>query len=717
LFLRWLFTPVAPLAACLVVPIALRAVAQQADPPSDYLDAACCQCGSFFKTKEEGVGFARHYDGLCGECAEGMEMRYGSLEDAVLAMTERIRGLGAKGRQLHSGHSQAVQDWDNEWNQFWGSTHDGWTGGGTLVGFLNASVALALNFAGGGAPAKVLSYVNTGMQLGHSPADWTNWTGLGLDLLSEEELLRLIHDFDYRKQFDEIWRTSNSATSRAEAIDTLKRRSAQSLDEIKKGANAARMLGVALDLYNLGQAVDALSNNLTDWRVARREAQRLEEEIKKIEEEIDALTKAKQCVMAEIERRNEDGGGVPGGPREWPEDALMQDPLPAVDDPIPPLALPDPTQPDEFVMSRAEQSLGTLKGKIDETLHHFTGYVAPLIITLRAAGVTQDDAAIVAKACGDIKHFAEKYGELLGLVARESRGILQQTHEDTRHLHEDPANRERFRFIDSSVTITAADWVPPFDTFGWTGVAPTGAGAAGRVDIISADDRRLVPPGTYDILWAQTVHQWLAPTVWKTVEITDGDVIEVTIASGAKIARAEWVTPLDGNWGWWGAAPSSARRTREGAPTADADANAAPDWHARINWFHDDGSAPLVLPPGEYDIYWAQGLHQRETPVRIASNVTISPRELKSIPLHTGVRLHPGAIPPTFDTNWGWWAVVPVGGGEDDWVNYSRGDTAQPLVVAPGTYDILLDPGLSADVVRVAERVVVKEGELKEVGR
>jgi hypothetical protein len=59
--------------------------------------------------------------------------------------------------------------------------------------------------------------------------------------------------------------------------------------------------------------------------------------------------------------------------------------------------------------------------------------------------------------------------------------------------------------------------------------------------------------------------------------------------------------------------------------------------------------------------------------------------------------------------------VVPVGGGEDDWVNRSKGDITQPLVVAPGTYDILFDGGLSAEPVRMAEKVTVLEGQLVEI--
>jgi hypothetical protein len=70
---------------------------------------------------------------------------------------------------------------------------------------------------------------------------------------------------------------------------------------------------------------------------------------------------------------------------------------------------------------------------------------------------------------------------------------------------------------------------------------------------------------------------------------------------------------------------------------------------------------------------------------------------------------------PKLDPDYGWWAVVTPGGGENDWVNYSRRIADEPLVVSPGTYDILWDAGLNSDAVRIAEKVTVRPGILIEV--
>jgi len=674
----------------------------------------CCKCGSFFEHDEWTWGLDRSVIALCPDCAAEYEADYGSLEEAATALGDQIHELGVKGRQLHSAYSTAVQDWDGEWNEFWGTTDEQAWRGGTLVGFGNALVAVALLRPGS---SKILQYANTGMQIGQSPTGWTNWTGLGLNLLSERELLELLSRLQYDTAF---WETLHE-TGNAAPTDAIARHWARyqnQLDDIAKGAKAAQILGAAVDLYDYAQACDALSTNITDWLVARKEALRLKAEIDEVIALIEALTAEKQCILGEIERRNNDSGdgggdgndngdGERSGPSAFPHASWEQDPPAQVDEVVDfgPLPEPDPTQPDAAVMERLQNSLVTLKSQIEETRARYLSHVVPFVITLRAADVVEEDAPVVDMVCRDAFWHVQKYDELLADVTDAGRGIVQQFHHDTLDLYETEENRERFEFFGSAIRFSVTDWVPKFESWGWSGVVPAGAGAKGRIDIESIDGLRLLPAGSYDVMWAPGYAQYEQPVLLaKALDIKDGDIVEIRVDSGARIEAAVWVQPLDGSWGWWGAAPA-------GDPGG---------WNARINW-HERGDVPLVLPPGNYDIYWAQGFYQRDTPVRIASNITIGAGELKAIRVNTGVRLNdlpvsgtgdPPVVLPAFDPNWGWWAVVPVGGGEDDWINYSRGVLTQPLVVPPGTYDILYDAGLSSETVRFAENVVVKEGQL-----
>jgi hypothetical protein len=313
------------------------------------------------------------------------------------------------------------------------------------------------------------------------------------------------------------------------------------------------------------------------------------------------------------------------------------------------------------------------------------------------------DAEEVSKRCTELLPRFQTFASHTADLIAAAHSIVEDVYHGTRNFGETDEERARFQFTNSGVVLDRSEELPDLDPgWGWWRVVPSGADPNLRFDLYDSDTRHMVLPGSYDIYWAHGLPQRERPiAIQRNLEIKGGEFPTVRVDSGAKIVAAEWVPAIADGWGWWGAVPAG------GA------------WSDRVNW-RGPADAPIVLAPGEYDILWAQGIYQRERPVRIASNVTIGAGELKSVSVNTGIRLRDGGarVPgaAAFDPDWGWWAIVPVGGGDDDWINYSRGDTAAPLVVPPGTYDILWDAGLGTDTIRVAERVVVRAGELVEVG-
>ena len=138
----------------------------------------------------------------------------------------------------------------------------------------------------------------------------------------------------------------------------------------------------------------------------------------------------------------------------------------------------------------------------------------------------------------------------------------------------------------TGINVTVADWLPHWDpeTGGW-GVVAAGAGP-GKWRVFSREDTAAVPPGTYDLYWIQDAdHDEDPMRVAAGVVVADAAVTNVQISTGIAINVADWVPELDPDYGFWGATPLN-----------DEDA-------FYTNWVWGAGTA-MVLPPGEYDLWW-----------------------------------------------------------------------------------------------------------------
>jgi hypothetical protein len=339
---------------------------------------------------------------------------------------------------------------------------------------------------------------------------------------------------------------------------------------------------------------------------------------------------------------------------------------------------------------------------------------------------------------------------------------------------------------DSGIELAVASWVPMRDEdYGWWGAVQAGAPADERTNWTNHADSLLLPPGSYDVYWAQDYATRDRPmAIAADVAVEAGDLVRLKANSGGRIIVANWVPPLDQDYGWWGAV--------QAGDAADE----------RVNWTKT--AAALLLPPGNYDIYWAQNYQTRDHPVALAS-VLVQPGEFGGVGLElaessdgivvvralrrgpaesagilagdivdavqgealkgkslaeavqrlrgeagskvmltirrqgiaepfdvvlersvvaapptvvrvgTGIKaiVAPGVTP--LDRDSGWWGVVVAGASSDERVSWSKGESAAPLVLPPGTYDLWWRTASSEAPQFKAAGIVVTAGALVEV--
>ena len=164
---------------------------------------------------------------------------------------------------------------------------------------------------------------------------------------------------------------------------------------------------------------------------------------------------------------------------------------------------------------------------------------------------------------------------------------------------------------DGSIGIHLADWVPAMGHNGWWGVVLAGRPVGEKVG--SAEDLQAiaVAPGRYDVYWIQDYNHENDPMrLAADVLVEPGKATALAVDSGIRLESAEPV-PEIGHNGWWGAVP----------------AGLAID--ERVDW-SSSGSQPLLLPPGNYDLYWRENYNA--DPRRIAEAIEVTPGQLSVVP-------------------------------------------------------------------------------------
>jgi hypothetical protein len=174
--------------------------------------------------------------------------------------------------------------------------------------------------------------------------------------------------------------------------------------------------------------------------------------------------------------------------------------------------------------------------------------------------------------------------------------------------------------LDSGIKLAVGSWVPKLDpTHGWWGVVPTGEPPATPLHWARSEDKLLLPPGSYDVHWVQDWDHRTAPLpLARGVKVEQGQATVVQANAGVRLAMAFWLLERAKD-GWWGV-------VQAGEPPAKP-----------LHWTNT--ADVLVLPPGQYDVYWVQGYSQTESPLLLASAIEVTPDQLTSVDVQGSVRL------------------------------------------------------------------------------
>jgi hypothetical protein len=260
-------------------------------------------------------------------------------------------------------------------------------------------------------------------------------------------------------------------------------------------------------------------------------------------------------------------------------------------------------------------------------------------------------------------------------------------------------NVEQGRFTtisaDSGLRLDEAEWVPAFGYAGYWAAVRSGDALDKRVHWASAADQAiLLPTGLYDVYWAQDSDHASTPVLLAAkVDVEQSKLGVVRADSGIRLNTAEWV-PQFGYAGYWGVVR----------------AGDAPN--ERVHWANTTEQA-LLLPPGEYDVYWAQDSDHWSRALLLAGKVNVEQGNLLPVDARSGMRLDVAEWVPKFGYA-GYWGVVRAGDAPDRRVHWTS-NRADPLLLPPGRYDIVWVQDSDHPQATLKQAVGVEAGKLLEV--
>lgn len=199
-----------------------------------------------------------------------------------------------------------------------------------------------------------------------------------------------------------------------------------------------------------------------------------------------------------------------------------------------------------------------------------------------------------------------------------------------------------------------------------------------------------VPVGKYDLYWYATSEH--APLVLaRGLEIGDKQSVTWELDTGISLERGKGI-PAQLSSGWWGATLPGQAPVR------------------RVNW--TASSDRLLLPPGEYDVYWTYG--RGHLAVRIASGVSVKAKSWSPVRIASGLGVKLSPAFPKIHGEKGWLAAAIA--DTDDLVDLRFGnETNIPLVLPPGKFDLIVQFDGKTQPQRLSTRIAVPAASVTEV--
>lgn len=199
-----------------------------------------------------------------------------------------------------------------------------------------------------------------------------------------------------------------------------------------------------------------------------------------------------------------------------------------------------------------------------------------------------------------------------------------------------------------------------------------------------------VPVGKYDLYWYATEEH--APLVLaRGLEIGDRQSVAWDLDYGILLERGKGI-PGHLLYGWWGVTLPGEAPLR------------------RLNWTYSGDR--LLVPPGEYDVYWMYGYGHLA--VRVASSVTVKAKSWTTVRAESGLSVKLSPDFPKIDPAKGMLAAAVS--GTSDLVDFRFGDELKvPLVLPAGTFDLIVQFNDKTPSQRLRTGIVVPPGGIVEV--
>lgn len=263
--------------------------------------ASLTACGVLFFTLPAGSDTTMKGAGTCREkncpCTEEQLKRGMVTTEAGCCNKPKLEGLRGRLRALKEAadlhrkdYVQSVNQRNEARDQLWGKGEGLSFDSGSIVDFGKASASVLASFEGVG---ETVNWINNGVSIATNISSSEEWAGAGLDFF-DSELFKSM----------ELIRSSERANALAWTI--YRNRNYPGMREVyqKEFSNmpkgtlslegvqtTAKFLGAVQALYDLANATEEVSADLSNWLLANKEATGLQKELNKIDTEIDTVLK------------------------------------------------------------------------------------------------------------------------------------------------------------------------------------------------------------------------------------------------------------------------------------------------------------------------------------------------------------------------------------------------------------------------------------------
>lgn len=245
--------------------------------------AICCRCGQMFKISENGIGLDRTYCGLCNNC----KAEIGNVSQKLESLIRKIREFKNSSDQIRKGdYNKAIDKMNTARDNIFGAD-------GSAVDFLGSMINVAS--AGAGKPyQKLVGFTNEALDAYNKGIEGVvKGIVQNMQDFVKGELGLDADQIDFKKaskNAKEFFNKTGDAKGAAKGF----------LKDARVGAVVVNAAGFINDLNDYGEKTDILANDISDFFLAKKEANDLQKLLDKMDQDIENTNKEIRCLRAEL---------------------------------------------------------------------------------------------------------------------------------------------------------------------------------------------------------------------------------------------------------------------------------------------------------------------------------------------------------------------------------------------------------------------------------